>query len=235
MRSSSDRGWRGVATTTSAHPTRRKRWLLFSGAVLLGAALVAIALYDGTTEFLISQSDQRSTAGAPSPSGAGDASSEPYAFSFFDQPRAVPGLRFVDGDGRAHSLADFRGKPLLLNIWATWCAPCRKEMPSLDRLQNKLGASQLLVLPLSIDRQGLPVVRKFYAELGLASLGMYLDQSGKAASELNTIGIPTTLLIDRDGREIGRKVGPAEWDSPEIVALLRDRLGLSANGEKASR
>ncbi|MGH7032539.1 MAG: TlpA family protein disulfide reductase [Stellaceae bacterium] len=226
---------RGVAMNTPGRPSGRKRRVLISRIALLSAALAAIALYYGTTEFFIAQSGQRSVNVSRTPPGTGSVSSGSFAFSFFDQPRAVPELRLTDGEGRAHSLAAFRGKPLLLNIWATWCVPCREEMPSLDRLQAKLGASQLLVLPLSIDRQGLPVVRKFYAELGLASLGMYLDQSGKAASELNTVGIPTTLLIDRSGREIGRKVGPAKWDSPEIVALLRERLGLSTNGEKASR
>jgi len=108
-------------------------------------------------------------------------------------------------------------------------------MPALDRLQAELGVSQLMVLPLSIDRQGLPVVKKFYEGLGLTSLGIYVDQSGNASSALNAVGVPTTLLIDRDGREIGRKIGPAEWDSPEVVALLRDHLGLASSAQKASR
>jgi hypothetical protein len=107
-------------------------------------------------------------------------------------------------------------------------------MPALDHLQAEFGASQLLVLPLSIDRQGQPVVRKFYQDLGLTSLGIYVDQSGTASSDLSAVGVPTTLLVDRDGREIGRKVGPAAWDSPEVIAILRKHLELPANNQRAS-
>jgi len=105
----------------------------------------------------------------------------------------------------------------------------------IDRLQATIDKSQLLVLPLSIDRKGAPVVKQFYEELGLKVLGIYVDQSGKASSELSTVGVPTTLLIDRDGREIGRKVGPAEWDSPEMIALIREHLGLPASAAKAAQ
>src|SRR5229473_113080 len=139
------------------------------------------------------------------------------------------GTEFITGASNRQSLADFRGRPVLLNIWATWCVPCRKEMPALDRLQTTIDKSKLLVLPLSIDRKGAPVIKQFYEELGLKVLVIYVDQSGKASSELSTVGVPTTLLIDRDGREIGRKVGPAEWDSPEMIALIREHLGLPAS------
>lgn len=214
------------------HPMRRT--ILIAGAALFGAAVAAAALDYYGTEFVIGRSDRQSIAPATAPKITGSASSDAFKFSFFDQPRALPELRFTDGEGRSLSLQDLRGKPILLNIWATWCIPCREEMPALDRLQAELGASQLLVLPLSIDRQGLPVVKKFYEELGLTSLGIYIDQSRKAASELNVVGVPTTLLIDRDGREIARKIGPEEWDSPEIVALIREHLGLPSSAQKAT-
>lgn len=136
----------------------------------------------------------------------------------------MPELQFIDGDGRGLSLADFRGRVVLLNVWATWCVPCRQEMPTLDRLQAKLGSPNFQVVALSIDRAGVSVVKQFYQELGLTALGTYVDQSGKAAGSLATVGIPTTLLVDRDGQEIGRKVGPAEWDSPEVVALIHRHL-----------
>jgi thiol-disulfide isomerase/thioredoxin len=163
---------------------------------------------------------------------AATASADAFSFSFLDQPRSLPDIRFVDGEGRSLSLQEFRNRPVLLNIWATWCVPCRQEMPALDRLQADVGASELFVLALSIDRQGMPVVKKFYQELGVVSLGAYIDQAGEVSSELNTIGVPTTLLIDREGREIGRKVGAAEWDSREIVALIRARLGLPMSERK---
>jgi thiol-disulfide isomerase/thioredoxin len=135
-------------------------------------------------------------------------------------PKAVAEIQFEDDKGQSRSLADFRGKIVLLNIWATWCVPCRKEMPALDRLQTTLGGDDFEVVPLSIDRN-MDVVRKFYAEFGLQKLGMYRDNSGGAARKLGAVGIPTTLLIDREGREIGQLIGPAEWDSPEMIEFIR--------------
>jgi thiol-disulfide isomerase/thioredoxin len=157
------------------------------------------------------------------------------AFSFGDQPVAVPPLHFEDGAGQKLSLGDFHGRAVVLNLWATWCVPCRQEMPALDRLQAMFDKSRLLVLPLSIDRRGAPAVREFYRDLRLAALGVYVDRSGAAASDLGAIGLPTTLLVDRDGSEIGRKIGPAEWDRPAIAALIRDRLGLASAERRAGR
>ena len=157
---------------------------------------------------------------------------EPYDFSFPDRPETLPYLTFVDGDQKPLSLADFRGRPVLLNIWATWCVPCRKEMPSLDRLQSMFDPSKFLVLTLSIDHQGIPAIKKFYDDLGLKSLGLYVDQSASATNRLRLPGVPGTLLIDAQGQEIGRKVGPTEWDSPATVAILRQHLGLDAGTTK---
>src|ERR671910_2236958 len=94
-------------------------------------------------------------------------------------------------------------------------------MPTLERLQAELGGPDFEVVALSIDRKGLPVVKEFYEELGLRELGMYVDASGKASRELSALGVPTTLLIDREGNELGRPAGPAEWDSPEMVSFIR--------------
>jgi thiol-disulfide isomerase/thioredoxin len=142
-------------------------------------------------------------------------------FIMHPAPKTVTAIQFEDSQEHSRSLADFRGKVVLLNIWATWCVPCRKEMPALDRLQSTLGDEDFIVVPLSIDRGGMDVVRKFYAEVGIKKLGMYRDKSGNATRKLGAVGIPTTLLIDREGREIGRLVGPAEWDSPEMVEFVR--------------
>jgi thiol-disulfide isomerase/thioredoxin len=148
----------------------------------------------------------------------------PAGFAVHESPRPLPEIQFENGQGEAMSLADFRGKVVLLNIWATWCAPCRREMPTLERLQAELGGPDFEVVALSIDRNGQPVVKKFYEELGLRELGMYIDSSGKAPRELNALGVPTTLLIDREGKEVGRLLGPAEWDSPEMVAFIRGQV-----------
>lgn len=138
-----------------------------------------------------------------------------------DKPREMQSPPFVDGAGRDLTLADFRGRVVLLNIWATWCVPCREEMPTLDALQEKLGGDDFRVLPLSIDRAGMTVVRRFYDEIGIRHLGMYLADSTRAMLAFGALGLPTTILIDRDGFERGRLVGPAEWDSPEVMAQIQ--------------
>ena len=138
-----------------------------------------------------------------------------------DSPKPLPEIQFENGQGEGMSLADFRGKVVLLNIWATWCAPCRREMPTLDRLQAELGGPDFQVVALSLDRKGLPIVQEFYKELGLETLPIYVDESGKAQRALSVLGLPTTLLLDRDGNEIGRLLGPAEWDSSEMVSFIR--------------
>ena len=148
----------------------------------------------------------------------------PAGFAMHDSPRPLPEIQFENGQGEAMTLADFRGKVVLLNIWATWCAPCRREMPTLERLQAELGGPDFEVVALSIDRKGLPVVKEFYEELGLQELGMYVDASANASRELSALGVPTTLLIDREGNELGRLAGPAEWDSPEMVSFIRGYL-----------
>ncbi|HET6159940.1 MAG TPA: TlpA disulfide reductase family protein [Dongiaceae bacterium] len=106
-------------------------------------------------------------------------------------------------------LTDFHGKVVLLNIWATWCGPCREEMPTLDRLQAQLGGPDFEVIAMSIDRGGFEAIRKFFAEVGVQHLAMYLDSTMDASSVLSAVGLPTSLLIDRDGTEIGRLIGPA--------------------------
>jgi thiol-disulfide isomerase/thioredoxin len=141
-------------------------------------------------------------------------------FTIHEAPKPVAAIQFQDGQGQSRSLADFRGKVVLLNIWATWCVPCRKEMPALDRLKTALGDPDFEVATLSIDRGGMDVVRKFFAEVGIQELATYLDSSGKAMRELGVVGLPTTLIIDREGHEIGRLIGPAEWDAPDMIEFV---------------
>jgi thiol-disulfide isomerase/thioredoxin len=201
--------------------------VLGAAVVLTAAGAAALAINHFGTAFMFSRPDRQPAPPAQAALDARTPSSNGLTLSFAEQPRAIPDLRFVDGEGHASSLADFRGRAVLLNIWATWCVPCRKEMPTLDRLQAKLGSPDFQVVALSIDRQGASVIKSFYQELDLKSLGIYVDQSGKAASDLHSPGIPTTLLVDREGREIARKLGPAEWDSPEMIGLIREHLGLT--------
>lgn len=147
-----------------------------------------------------------------------------FSFNTHETPRKLPEVSFTDGEGRAMTLSDFKGKVILLNIWATWCGPCRQEMPTLDSLEAKLGGPDFEVVALSIDQGGIPVVKEFYEELGLENLGIYVDDRMRAPPQLGVVGIPGTLLIDRQGREIGRKLGPEEWDSEEVLAEIRRYL-----------
>lgn len=145
----------------------------------------------------------------------------PKGFVLNGAPTPVPEVQFTDREGRPRSLADFRGKVVLLNVWATWCLPCREEMPTLDRLQAALGGGGFEVVALSVDRQGAEAVKGFYSEIGVRHLSVRVDATGKALRALAAIGLPTTILIDAEGRELGRLIGPAEWDGPEMVAFLK--------------
>lgn len=159
--------------------------------------------------------DTAATGGAPAAERAGSA-------------RTVPDLRFADGAGAPRSLADFRGRVILLNLWATWCVPCREEMPALDRLHAALGGPEFEVLALSLDQAGVVAVRKFYQEINLRALDIYVDQNGDALRKLGSVGVPLTILIDRDGRELWRVLGPREWDQPAEVDRIRGHLARSS-------
>ncbi len=128
---------------------------------------------------------------------------------------------FQTGSGKEVSLEVFRGRVVLLNFWATWCAPCIREMPSLDRLQAKLRDEGLDVVAVSQDIAGLQVVEPFFERLALANLELYLDSGRQLGRAVGVAGLPTTLLIDRDGRVVGGVEGPAEWDSEEALLLIR--------------
>jgi thiol-disulfide isomerase/thioredoxin len=138
--------------------------------------------------------------------------------------KRVPDVAFQDEDGDSVTLGAFRGKVVVLNLWATWCAPCIKELPQLDRLQAELEDKGVIVVALSLDRDGASKVRAFYDEAGIENLEVFVDPTMAAQKEFGAPGLPTTILIDRDGNERGRLVGPAEWDDERAI-----RLVLSAN------
>jgi len=145
-------------------------------------------------------------------------------FSFIDPPRPAPQTPFLAGDGTEVTMADFEGRVLVVNFWATWCAPCVKELPSLDRLQAALQEEGLLVMAISQDRQGAQVAAPFLKDLGVERLGLFLDPRMKLGAQFGVRALPWTVVVDRDGRIVGELPGLAEWDAPETIELLRHYL-----------
>ena len=135
----------------------------------------------------------------------------------------LPPVRFTTADGAERTLADYAGRPVLLNFWATWCVPCVAEMPALDRLAAAMPA--LAVLPLSSDRQGAPAVDRFFAAHNIAHLPTLLDPRAAAAHATGLRGIPTTVAIAASGAVVARAEGPVEWDTPSVAAWIAEHLG----------
>ena len=183
-----------------------KRVWIASG--LLFAALVATgAAYMG---------------GSLSPTASGLASyatGAMAALEVLDEPLVAPEQAFQSQAGTV-SLPDFKGRVLLVNLWATWCAPCVIEMPALDRLQADMGGADFEVVAISLDRGGMDEASAFYDRLKLSNLQVYADPKWDVARALSVRGLPVSLLIDRDGHIVGRLVGAAEWDSDETRALV---------------
>ncbi|MDP3257462.1 TlpA family protein disulfide reductase [Bosea sp. (in: a-proteobacteria)] len=136
----------------------------------------------------------------------------------------LSGLAFQTADGRELMGAAFQGRFVLLNVWATWCPPCVKEMPSLDRLQAMKGDSSFEVVALSIDRQGLEVVAPFFKRMGLSNLAIYLDREARSMPALRITGLPTTVLIDPSGREVARWPGAREWDERSTESEIEEHI-----------
>ena|SRR5882724_1303848 len=157
----------------------------------------------------------------PSLDGAGGG---PAGFAMAAQSEAVSEAEFRNANGEHLTLADFRGRVVLLNLWATWCGPCRSEMPLLDRLQAMHQGDGLAVIAVSVDKGGSAAVQRFLERRGLHNLALYLDADGATVRAFGARRIPTTLIIDRDGNVVGSLVGAKQWDSPDTVALIRRYL-----------
>ena len=144
-------------------------------------------------------------------------------------PKTLPALAFKDASGADKTLADWRGRTVLLNLWATWCVPCRKEMPALDALQSRLGGADFEVISINIDTRDVEKPRTWLKEVGIVKLGYYADNSAKVFQDLKAVGkafgMPTTLLVDPNGCELATLAGPAEWASDDAVKLVTAALG----------
>lgn len=136
-------------------------------------------------------------------------------------PMDLPDGVFLTPDGVSHGLAEFKGRGMVVNLWATWCAPCVAEMPSLESLSKALAPRDIAVLPMSSDRGGAEAVRAWFQQHGISGLPVLLDPKGALARAFEARGIPTTVIINRDGRQVARLEGAADWAQPEAQALVR--------------
>jgi thiol-disulfide isomerase/thioredoxin len=195
-------------------------WSKLRMRLWIAVATLMLAAAVGVTAALLLRSVGEPEAPAPLAPALGDLAE----FVTFPEPRPLPDATFADGEGRLLRLMDFRGRVVLLNLWATWCGPCREEMPTLDRLQAEHGSPDFEVVALSLDRGPVSTVRAFFAEHGIAHLTLYIDQTGQAAETLGITGLPATILIGRDGLALGSMLGAADWASPAAVDLIRRAL-----------
>jgi thiol-disulfide isomerase/thioredoxin len=145
-----------------------------------------------------------------------------------DAPVAASALPYLRVDETEGNLADYAGKYVVLNFWATWCAPCREEMPSLQNLQAELGGEEFAVVTLATGRNPPQAIRRFFEEIGVETLPQYRDINQQIAREMGVFGLPITVILNPEGQEIARLRGDAHWDSPEAVALIE---ALIAGGE----
>ncbi len=143
-------------------------------------------------------------------------------------PIPLTTVAFRDGDGKERTLGDWKGKTVLLNLWATWCVPCKKEMPALDELQKKLGGADFEVVAVNIDTRNPEKAKTWLTDTGIASLTYYADNSAKIFQDLKekgrAFGMPTTILVDKNGCEVATLAGPAEWASGDAIAFIQAAL-----------
>ena len=198
-----------------SNPAARLWILALAGLISFGAVYVMRGAPDNAAV---------TDAGAPKAPEAAVKTGQMAAYVKKKAPEALPEISFNDASGKTLSLADFKGKTILMNLWATWCAPCREEMGSLNRLQQALGSDTFEVVALSLDRKGGEASQKFLDETKATSLKLYIDATAKQGTVLSIVGMPTTILIDKEGRELGRLAGPAEWDSDDAKKLIKAAL-----------
>jgi thiol-disulfide isomerase/thioredoxin len=207
----------------SPAPTRRIPYVI--GAVVIGAVIGFAGVY-GLGGLKRNASGDSACAAAVSLSQriAPLAHGEVAALTMATTPLRLPDLTFQDAEGNQKKLSDWRGHTLLVNLWATWCVPCRKEMPALDRLQAKLGSKDFQVVAINIDTRDPEKPRNFLKDAKLTRLDYFSDSKAAAFQELKAIGralgMPTSVLVDGQGCEIGTIAGPAEWDSDDAVKLI---------------
>lgn len=141
------------------------------------------------------------------------------------EPAPIADTVFYDVEDAEFRLSDWRGKVVLVNFWATWCAPCREEMPSLDRLQAELGGEDFVVLTIATGRNAIPAMQRFFEETEVTHLPLYRDPKQALARDASVMGLPVSVILDREGREVARLMGDAQWDTPEAKAMIGALIG----------
>jgi thiol-disulfide isomerase/thioredoxin len=219
----------------SPRPAATRRIPIAIGAVLIGAVIGYAGVY-GIGGF------GRNSTGDPacrpaialSNKLAPLAHGEVAALTMATAPLRLPDLAFEDAEGKPKKLSDWRGRTVLVNLWATWCVPCRKEMPALEGLETKLGGPDFAVVAINIDTRDPDKAKNFLKDANLTRLGHYSDQKAKVFQDLKSIGralgMPTSILVDGQGCEIATIAGPAEWDSDDAVKLITAAVKPAAAG-----
>jgi thiol-disulfide isomerase/thioredoxin len=215
--------------TEALRPAKRRYFLILMGGIAglaVGlAAVYGIATLTGNAGGEVACRPAVELAKKLAPLAHGEVA----AVKIANSPLKLPALAFQDAAGKPLTLEHWRGRTVLLNLWATWCVPCRKEMPALDALQQRLGSPDFEVVAVNIDTRDPDKPKAFLKELGISKLAYYADSTAKTFQDLKAIGrafgMPTTLLVDRQGCELGTIAGPAEWASDDAVKLIQMALG----------
>jgi thiol-disulfide isomerase/thioredoxin len=219
----------------SLHPAAARRIPLAIGTVLIGAVIGFAGIY-GIGGHKRNASGDSACRGAVELSRklAPLAHGEVAGLTMATAPLQLPDLAFEDGDGKPRKLSEWRGRTVLLNLWATWCVPCRKEMPALEGLQTRLGGPKFEVVAVNIDTRDPQKPKNFLKDAQLTRLGYYTDQKAKVFQDLKSIGralgMPTSVLVDGQGCEIGTIAGPAEWASDDAVKLITAAINPASAG-----
>jgi thiol-disulfide isomerase/thioredoxin len=210
----------------SPRPAARRRIAFAVGAVLIAAAIGFAGVYgigglkrNASGDLACRPAVDLARKLAPLAHG------EVAALTMATAPLRLPDLAFEDADGKPRRLSDWRGKTVLVNLWATWCVPCRKEMPALDNLQAKLGGKDFEVVAVNIDTRDPEKPKNFLKEANLTRLGYFADSKAKVFQDLKNVGkalgMPTSVLVDGQGCEIANLAGPAEWASDDAIKLIK--------------
>ena len=219
-----------TSETTSPPPATPSRRRFVRPVVIAVAALAVLVAVYGIVSSMRNPADAAcgsalATARALAPLAHGEVA----AMQVASEARAMPQLTFTDANGATKSLSDWHGRTVLLNLWATWCVPCRREMPALQALEEKLGGKNFEVVAVNIDTRDPQKPKAWLHDVGVDRLAYYADPSAKVFQELKLIGkafgMPTTLLIDPNGCEIATLAGPAEWGSDDALKLVQRALG----------